>query len=351
MKAVLIYGPRDVRVEEIPTPEPGSGEVLIRVRAAGICGSDLHFHRQQASGAWQRRNTAAGHEIAGDVVALGEGVTRVEVGDRVGVEPLIGCGQCPQCAAGQYHRCPQLRHIGGRDWSGGFAEYCKAPQEKVFPLPEPVTYEEAALGDGFAVAIHAMQRVPVPGRSVIVLGDGAIGQAVMQAARTYGADKVALVGHHDHALQVAQATGADLTVNERDADWQETLQEWTEGQGAEVVFETVGGTAPTLQQALEVARPGGRVGVVGSFLQSPPFNFSLFLRQEIALVPVWSYALWEGVPEYQIALDLLAQGQFQARPLITHRFPLEGASEAFAAALNKGQSRAIKVLLLPSGPC
>jgi len=342
MKAAILYGPRDIRVEEVETPRPGAGEVLIQVKAAGICGSDLHFHRADPSGPIPPR-PLGGHEFSGVVTEVGEGVEGVRPGDRVGVEPLQGCGGCRFCAAGHYHLCPDLKHL-----SGGFAEYACVPVDKVFPLPDGVSDDAAALLDCLAVGVHAVHRATVNRtETAVVIGDGAIGLSTLQVARANGAGQVGIIGHHDSALQIGTSLGADFTLNAQACDWQQEVLNCTGGLGAEVVYESVGGTSSALADAIRLVQPGGTIVVMGSFTTPPPPDYRRLLRHEVNLLFSWSYACWNGIPEFQIALDLLADGRAQLEPLITHRLPLAQIREAFAAALDKRQSGALKVLVQP----
>jgi len=344
MLAARFYGGKDIRVEEIPQPEPGPGEVLIRVRAAGICGSDLHGYRDPQAKPHPPRTP--GHELAGEIVAVGPGVQAVRVGDRVAVEPLIGCGECAFCRAGQYHLCARLEHIGGAR-SGGFAEFTVAPVDKVFAIPDQVSFEEAALLDVLAVAVHALSRVPVaPGERVVVIGTGAIGLSIAQMAALSGGD-VAVVGRRDEPLEVAKQTANAKGICTKREDPVKAVHAWTDGLGADVVFEAVGGTANTFGQAVAMAAPGGRVGLVGSFREPQTFDTFRAYRQELSLIWVWSYA-WRGRrPEFAIALDLLVRGELQAAPLITHRYPLSAIGQAFEAADQKAAYGSIKVVILP----
>jgi threonine dehydrogenase-like Zn-dependent dehydrogenase len=349
MKAALFCGGHDIRVEDVPDPEPGPGEVVVRVRAAGVCGSDLHGYRDP------RRSTArprtAGHELAGEIAGLGPGVTGLTVGQRVGVEPrhLVSCGHCRWCRRGDTQLCPQLGMADGRRvHSTGFAEYSLESAAHCYPLPDDLPTEVAAILDVYAVAVHAGHRVPVtPAETAVILGTGPIGLATAQVARASGAGRVIVVGRRDAPLRVARQLGCDATIDTSEDDLVATVRALTGGDGAEVVYEAVGGQAETLAQAIEVAGRGGRIGVVGAFTGVQPLDPGLCMRKELSLHWVWSYGLWDGVPEFQIALDLLASGRIDAAPLITHRFPLGQIGAAFAAADDKRASGAIKVLTLP----
>ena len=343
VKAGVSYGPMDIRVEEIERPAPGPGQVLLEVKAAGICGSDLHFHRRSPGETPKERRVMRGHEYSGEIVAVGEGVEDRRVGDRVGVEPLLGCGRCAFCAIGQYHLCPDLQHP-----SGGFHEHTVVPEEKAFLLPESMSYDEAAVLDCLAVGVHAVRQAGlIPPEVVAILGDGAVGISTLEVAKACGARRAILVGHHDSSLRIAERVGADATVNGQKEDPVQRTLELTDGAGADVVFETVGGTAESMSEAASIVHPGGRIVVVGSFTRSPVLDFRQLLLKEVDIRFSWSYAAWQGVPEFRIALDLLARGDLDARAMITHTYPLDRLSDAFQAALNKRESGALKVLVQP----
>ena len=352
MRAARFYGGKDIRVEEVPTPLPSHGEVLVRVKAAGICGSDLHGYRDPNL-VWpgQKRPYLSGHELAGEVAALGPGVEGLTVGQLVAVEPrhLAGCGHCRWCRRGDYQVCPELGRRGGeRLQSTGFAEYSLEDAGKCYPLSDTVKMEHAAILDVYAVAVHALHRVPLdPMDTVAVIGAGAIGLTTAQVAKAAGARRVIVIDTLDAQLAVARCTGCDETINATKQDPVEVVRELTGGEGAEVVFETVGGKAPTFGQALQMVARGGQVGIIGTLIGAQNLDPSLCQRKEANIHWVYSYGLWNGVPEFQIALDLMARGRVRPAPLITHRFPLERIADGFAAANDKAESGAVKVVVVP----
>ncbi|TAK21366.1 MAG: hypothetical protein EPO26_15700 [Chloroflexota bacterium] len=354
MKAALFYGGRDIRVEEIPTPAPGPGEVLVDVGAAGVCGSDLHPYR--GANPWGGASTPAahrgGHELAGVVAALGSGVTGLRVGQRVGVEPmhLVGCGRCRQCRRGDYHVCPTrgMRN-GERHGSAGFSEFDVAVAANIFPLPDDVSFEVASMLDVYACGVHGANRIPLKMDDVVcVIGTGPIGMTMGQVARAAGVRKVIMIGRRDELLRLAVDIGAaDVTINNASARVSEAIADLTEGEGCDAVFESVGGTADTLAQAVDASAYGGKIGVIGAFWGDVAVAYRTANRKEIDLRWCNSYASWNGVREYQIALDMVVEGRVQAEPLVTHRFPLTRISEAFQAADDKKGSGAIKVVVQP----
>lgn len=350
MKAALFYSHNDIRVEEVPTPSPGPGEVLVRIATAGICGSDLHRYRLGGMPG-QHYPHMTGHELAGTIVALGDDVDGLSVGERIGVEPqhLVGCGTCRWCRRGDYHSCPNRGiRAGRRVASHGFAQFDVASADSVYPLPDAVSTDAAAILDVVAVAVHANHRVHVqPWESVAVIGCGPIALCIGMIARSCGPRRVIMVGLDDPTLRFAQELGAcDITINSGASDLTEAVREATDG-GADVVFEAVGGTAPTFPQALEIAAPGARIAEVGTFQVPQTFPPQIPRRKELTVFWCDSYATWRGVREYQIAIDMVADGRVRADRLITHRFPLDDIATAFSVADQKLQNGAVKTVVLP----
>lgn len=339
MLAAIFYGPHEIRVEEVADPVPGPGEAVVRVRAAGICGGDLHEYR-----AGRRLydvpypRPPQGHEFAGEVVAVGADVDGLAPGDRVAVQPMIGCGACEACRHGRMALCPRLEHLGVAR-SGGFAELCVAPAANLFPLPDHVELDEAALLDCTAVAVHAVQRVPIPaGARVTVLGAGAIGQAVAQLARTSGAGRVTVVGTRPEPLTLALSLGADAVVDLGSGDRPEP--------DADVVFETAGGE-DLLQRSAAAAAPGAWIGLVGESFERQTLDVAAAMARELTFAFVWSHGSWDGRSEFARALDLVAAGRVSLAPIVTHRFPLSDIATGFDTALDRSRTGAIKVLVEP----
>jgi threonine dehydrogenase-like Zn-dependent dehydrogenase len=350
METALFYGGKDIRVERWDDPVPDRGEVLVRVGAAGICGSDLHGYRGESP--WRRRATPFqdGHELAGVVAAVGPGVNGLDIGQPIGIEPehLVGCGECVACRRGDTHLCPVRgqRH-GEVQRSHGFAEYDVCIAEQIHPLPEDVSVDDAAILDCYACGVHAMRRARVgPHQTVVVIGTGAIGMTTGQVARESGAGTVLMVGTRPGPLKVAVAAGAaDEVIAASEEDPVEAVRERCGG--AEVVFETVGGSAQTLEQAVGMARPGGVICTMGVYTRPPAFEVRTAYGKELTILWSNSYSYWDGTSEYDIALRMLAQGRVDAGPLITHHYPLAEIATAFAAADDKRSSGAIKVLVHP----
>ncbi|MCH7652980.1 MAG: alcohol dehydrogenase catalytic domain-containing protein [Chloroflexi bacterium] len=352
MKAAIFYGGKDIRVEDVPMPEPGAGEVQIKIMSAGVCGSDLHPYRGH-NPYGVREPHQRGHELAGEITALGDGVRALAIGQRVGIEAehLLGCGSCRNCKDGQYHVCPArgLRH-GERQESHGFSQYDVCVAANCHPLPDGVDFDAASQVDCYACGVHALNRCDVaPGDTAVVLGTGAIGITLGQVAKAFGVRRVIMVGTRDEPLQIAmEANAADEVIVNSRIDPVEAVLEATGGQGADLVFETVGGSAPTISQAIGMARYGGTVSILGVFTEDQSVDVATAYRKELQLRWSNSYSSWRGVSEYETALELLADGRVNPKKFINKHFALGKISEAFAAADDKRSSGAIKVMVHPN---
>jgi threonine dehydrogenase-like Zn-dependent dehydrogenase len=358
VRTAVFYGGADIRIEHRPEPHPRPGEVAVAVRAAGICGSDLHRYRGHdpwgtASGpaAGPRR---AGHEFAGVVVALGDGVDGLAVGQPVVVEPmqLAGCGRCPACRRGATNLCPERGLVAGRRWvSTGFAEIDVARADHVFPVPNSLPLAVAALADVYACAIHALHRAPVADRdTVLVIGTGPLGLALGQVARLAGAHRIILAGRRSAPLDLALAIGAaDLVVDTGGArDLATAVREQTGCEGVDVVFEAVGGVGDEpVRLAVGTLAAGGTLCLLGAYMGDIAVPYREANDREIRLLWSNGYAAWHGVREFAIALDWLARGRVEAAPLVTHRFPLARIAEAFRTADRKAETGAVKVVVEP----
>ena len=346
MKAARFYGGPDIRLGTLPDPVPGPDDVLIQVAATGICGSDLHGYHVHRPKSLSPRT--AGHELTGEVVALGAGDLKHRVGARVAVEPTIPCNECPECLSGNYNICSELIHIGGTTRGGGFAEYMVAPEDNVYTLPDNVSFEAGALAEVYAVAVHALSMVPVqPGDQVAVIGSGPIGLTIAQMADLAGAGSIAILGKPDGPLQIAQQMMGAIPINVDTTDPVEEIKAWTKGRGATVVFEAVGGRSNTLMQATEIAAKRGKICMVGGHVA--PFTLDARYARSRELTVTWAfcYGRREGEKEFQIALNLMGAGKLDPTPLITHRFPLNEIKEAFAVAAGRDVHGSVKVLVLP----
>lgn len=333
MKAVVVHGPGDIRYEDVEEPTPGAGEVLVHVRAAGICGSDIV--RALGSGA-HYYPIILGHEVSGEVCKSGElSGGRFRQGERVAVAPLIPCFTCPSCERGHFSLCMGYDFIGSRR-NGGFAEYVAVPERNLVRLQDSVSYEAGAMLEPATVPLHAMLISGfTPGESVVVLGAGTIGLLALQWARILGARKVIAVDVVPQKLEIARRLGCDVAVDARGegAALEEAVIGETGG-GAGYVFETAGHPA-TQVEALKVAGRRAKVVLIGTSPRDVTFSgpvFEMIIRKELAIFGSWmSYSAPFPGKEWEMALHFIASGALKVEPIITQRLPLSAAGDAIRA--------------------
>ncbi len=325
MKAYVLHGIDDLRYEEVAAPVPAPDEVLVRVMAAGICGSDIP--RIFRTGA-HRHPLIPGHEFSGVVESVGGESAADWTGKRVGVFPLIPCRACPPCREKQYEMCRQYGYLGSRQ-DGGFAEYVAVPRRNLIELPDAVSFEEAAMLEPMAVAVHAMRRAaPKASDTVAVCGLGTIGLLTAMFLKDAGIGKVLLIGNK--ALQKKMAarlgfSGEDF-CDTREKDAKQWLWDRTEGKGADVFFECVGRNE-TITLAITAAAPGGTVLLTGnpaSDMRLSRDEYWNILRHQLTLRGTWNSSFTEEASDdWQYVLKRLASRQVTPAALISHRLPLE----------------------------
>jgi threonine dehydrogenase-like Zn-dependent dehydrogenase len=347
MRAAVQTGIREISLVEVEDPGSSDATAIVGVRASGICGSDLHPYHGRA----EPQRLPEGHEVAGEVLHLPrEYGGPIRVGDLVAVDTIclgLACGGCEFCRAGQPIHCPG-RHDGPR-WGGAFAEAFERKPAGLFRLPDGVTAEQGALVEPLAVAVHAARWTRLrPGASVAIVGAGTIGLMMLLAARALGAGPVHVLARHDHQAALAEELGATTVLRERESGAAiERLRGLTGGFGAEYVFETVGGHGDTLDLSWELARPQGTVGVLGVFVYPDRIPVRLLrpLIRELWVTFPHCYGVLEGRHDFEVAIELIASGRAPVERLVTHRFPLEQAPEAFRTAADKSTG-SVKVQLV-----
>jgi len=327
-------GAGQVETIEVPRPDPGSGEVRVRVRRCGICGSDLHYFTGHSA----PPAVGPGHEISGEIDAVGTGVSGWREGDRVTIEPLERCGACDRCRAGDYHLCSRLG-ILGLTRPGGMATHVLTPAYTLFALPGAVDFALGALCEPLAVTVHGARLAGVrEGSRVLVLGAGTIGLLSIVAARRLGAGFVAATAKHPHQRELALRLGCDQVLGATAVN--------DVAERPEAVIETVGGTSSTVGDAVRVIDPGGTVSIIGLFEKAPTFDPLAMLAKEVRLVGSMVYNRQGDEADFDVALGLLADRGEELRPLLTHAFPLDRVQAAFETAADKSTG-AIKVAIEP----
>lgn len=347
MLAAIQTGVGAVEVRDIPEPKPDSLNAVVKVKAAGICGSDLHLYHLRET----PQTLPAGHEVAGEVVHLPAGYAGpIRVGDLVAIETVglgSACGECDLCRAGQPIHCPiRPRPPAPPRWGGGFAEYIERRPAGLFKLAPGMTAEQGALVEPLAVAVHAMRFINLPSEaSVVVIGAGTIGLVTVAAARALGAGPIHVVARHAHQAALATRLGATSILPEEPAALTERVAELTGGRGADVVIETVGGTGDALNLAWPIVKPRGQICVLGIF----PNDATLILRQaslrEVTMAFPICYSYLDGRHDYELAIEMLADGRVDLSGMVTDRFLLRDAAAAFRAAEDRSGGR-VKVHLV-----
>ncbi|MEN6642325.1 MAG: alcohol dehydrogenase catalytic domain-containing protein [Armatimonadia bacterium] len=336
MWALRVHGPNDLRMEEVPQPQAGPGEVVVRVAAAGICHTDLEVISGE-HGAILRGLTkysiTPGHEWAGYVTEVGEGVEGLREGDLVVGETGIGCLRCRLCLTGHHNLCPQGTETGIVRRDGAMREYHVQRADFVhrFPVDDP---ELAALVEPASVGVYACLKTAVtPLDRVAVVGGGSIGQFCAQAAKVFGARHVAMVTRSEPKLRLARELGADETVNSKEVD----LAEWA---GLFDVVIEAAGTAGAFRDALQLGGYTSRIGVVGLSGREPVAAMETLIDREQTIIGV------RGSPNvYPQTVEMLAGDALKGRPVISHRFGIDEYEEAFALA-RRGGAEVMKIMLV-----
>lgn len=334
MRAAFLHGAGDIRLGELPDPQPGPGDALVRVRAVGICGTDIHYYRDGHVGPTKIvEPLVLGHEFAGEVVALGAGVTEVKVGDRVAVEPSISCGHCEYCLGGDPNLCTNVRFVGTPPHHGALREYLAHPAHLLFPFSETLSFVEGALLEMLGVALHSVDlaRLKVA-QTVAILGCGPIGLLTADLARLSGATEVYCTDILPWRVQAARDRGADLALNASETDVVAEILEATHGRGVDVTFE-VAGALETPQQAVEMTRPGGKVIITGINDEDKiPLRATEARRSGITIRLVRRMK-----HTYPRTIALVSKGMVEVDSLATHRYQLDQVGEAFRALDEQAQ--------------
>lgn len=343
MKALLLSEYKHLALADLPTPAPGAGEVLIRVAACGICGSDVHGY----DGASGRRipPIVMGHEAAGVVAAVGVGVTNYQIGDRVTFDSTVYCGDCEFCRRGEVNLCNHRQVVGVScgDYrrAGAFAEYVTVPERILYRLPDKLAFSDAAMLEAVSVAIHAVSVAEVAGgESALVISAGMIGLLILQAARASGCSQIFVADVDATRLELARSLGADAVIESSQESLTSRIEELTGGRGVDLVFEAVGRPG-TVAAAIDCTRKGGTVALVGNI--SPKVAIPL---QNVVTRQIRLQGSCASAGEYPQAMDWIAEGKIKVAPLITAVAPLaEGPS--WFARLYAREPNLMKVVLDP----
>lgn len=343
MKALLMREYMHLELAEMPEPEIGPDELLVRVKACGICGSDVHGF----DGSTGRRipPLVMGHEAAGVVERAGDAVSQFQMGDRVTFDSTVYCGNCFFCRRGEVNLCDRRQVLGVACQEfrrhGAFAEYVAVPERITYKLPDTVPFEHAAMTEAVSIAVHAVNLTPVRlGNTAVVVGSGMIGLLVIQALRLAGCGRIIAVDVDAAKLNIASALGADHLIDARATDVPAAVRDLTGGRGADIALEVVGATAP-LQTAIASVKKGGAVTLVGNLSPKVEFPLQTVVTRQIRLTGSCA-----SCGEYPACLELLARGAIRVEPLISAVSPLGEGPEWFRRLYNR-EPNLMKVILQP----
>lgn len=346
MKVAVFSGPGRIRLQDVETPKIASNETLIKTKAIGICGTDLHFYSNpsRALGNLLERiktiifpsKTIIGHEFSGFVIDKGNNVNDIELKEKATAWPIIPCHKCKYCKMELMNLCENIR-----SWPGAFSEFVKVPSENIVKIPTQLSHEEAAMLEPLACAIHATKLAKIEKHhSVAILGAGTMGLLVLQMAKLFGIEKILATDIVEFKLDMAKKLGADTVMNALEISCHEKKRLMKD---VNIVFECVGGSTSTLNQALDLIDKRGKIILIGSFISPPQINMLEFRQKELTIVGSEA----SEKRDFLDGINLLINGKVKVKPLITHRFQLEDIKEAFEVALETEKTKSIKVQIIP----
>lgn len=351
MKAARWYGKKDIRIDEVPEPSPKENEVKVKVHWCGICGSDLHEYlsgpifipsENEHPLTKEKAPVILGHEFSGEIVEIGNKVTKFKVGDRVVVEPIVACGECENCVTGKYNLCTSLGFHGLAGGGGGFSEYTTFPEKFIHKLPDELSYESGALVEPIAVALHAVRLSKLKaGDSAIVFGCGPIGLGMIQALKASGAKEI-------YAVEVAKARkenaikfGATMVLDPTQVDVPQEIKKITGKGGVDVAFDAAGIQA-TLVSAVNSVRAGGQVVVTSIWEKEVSINPNLFVFAEKEIIGTIAYR-----DIFPAVLQLLADKRISTDGWITKKITLDELAEGGFEELVNNKDKHVKIIATP----
>ena len=317
----VMTAPGEIIFQDIPVPAPKAGEVLIKIMKIGICGSDIHVYHGKHP--FTKYPVTQGHEVSGKVVALGDGVTDFEIGQKVTIEPQVYCGRCYPCTHGKYNLCEELKVMGFQT-TGTASEYFAVDASKVTPLPDTMTYSEGAMIEPLAVTVHAVRRAgDVSGQKIAVLGAGPIGILLAQSAKALGASQVLITDISAQRLELAKQCGVDFAVNTAEKDFGEALVECFGPDKADVIYDCAGNDT-TMGQAIKYARKGSTIILVAVYAGMANVDLAVLNDHELDLNTSMMYRH----EDYEEAIRLVEEGKIQLRPLMSRHFAFKDYLDA-----------------------
>lgn len=332
-----ITEPGAIRYIKIPVPEVGYGQVLIHMRRIGICGSDIHVYYGKHP--YVKYPVSQGHEVSGEVAAVGEGVSGLSVGDKVTIEPQVYCGRCYPCTHGKYNLCEELKVMGFQTTGAG-SEYFLTEASKVVPLPEGISLDEGAMIEPLAVTVHACKRSgDVTGKCVVVLGAGPIGILLCQTLKAFGAARVMMTDISDYRLQLAKQCGADHVCNTQKSDFGQAVLDYFGSDKADIIYDCAGNNV-TMGQAIQNARKGSVIMLIAVYADMANVDLAKLNDSELDLMTSMMYRH----DDYLDAIRIIKEGLVNLVPLISKHFPFADFVKAYEY-IDQNREQTMKVLI------
>ena len=349
MRAAVLVGPSDLKVMQRPVPKPGPQEVLIKVAACAICGTDLKITSHPFPGQPPFGVFIPGHEYVGTVVAVGDTVDEVKIGDRVAVEAHKGCMRCENCIKGEYTACLNYgkvdkgHHTSGFTVPGGFAEYVVHHINAVYKIPDEISFDEATMVTTTGTPLYGLDVAGgfIAGDSIAVIGPGPIGLTTSAVCKVLCADPVILIGTNESRMQLGPMFGADQLVRARGAEAVKRVRELTGGVGVDLAIDCAGGES-TLDDAIKMTKLGGKVLLLAFYKEDVTADISTAIRSDITIYTTRG----EGHAACKRGMSMMKQGRLPMKRMVTHEFKLEDIMQGFAT-FRERKDNAIKVLVKP----
>ena len=329
--------PGEIIFRDIPIPEPAAGQVLVKIKRIGICGSDIHVYHGEHP--FTKYPVTQGHEVSGCIAKVGQGVEGFQAGQKVTIEPQVYCGKCYPCTHGKYNLCSSLKVMGFQTTGTG-SQYFAVDASKVDLLPEGMTYDEGCMIEPLAVTVHAAKRFPdIEGARVVIMGAGPIGILLAQSCKALGAAKVLITDVSDYRLELAKSVGADCAVNTRNADFNQVLLDTFGPDKADVIYDCAGNDI-TMNQAIRCARKGSAIILVAVFAKMANVDLAVLNDSELDLNTSMMYRH----EDYVDALRLVGEGKIQLKPLMSRHFPFEQWLDAYRY-IDDNREKTMKVIV------
>jgi L-iditol 2-dehydrogenase len=333
----VMTAPKKIEFREVPVPEPGSDQILVKIMKIGVCGSDIHVYH--GTHPFTSYPVTQGHEVSAKIVKLGENVNGFTVGQKVTIEPQVFCGECYPCTHGKYNLCEELKVMGFQT-TGTASEYFAVDASKVTPLPENLTYNEGAMIEPLAVTVHAAKRFPyLQGAKVAILGCGPIGILLAQSCKALGAEQVMITDISDYRLNLAKSVGADFVVNTTKKDFGEAMTECFGPDKADVIYDCAGNDI-TMGQAIKYARKGSTIILVAVFGKLATVDLAVLNDHELDLNTTMMYRH----EDYIDAIRLVSEGKIQLKPLMSKHFAFKDYLAAYEY-IDNNRETTMKVLI------